>query len=766
MKNKKKDRQLLKAAAVPAGALSILAIAGTGVLAAETEPAAPAALTETVLDEAAAAEMQGTDPYIDETQNTSEPVYEENLPAFETDQMPETSVENTETDSAEAELPAESVTESDENAAEEETDASEETAENGETEEPVQNEEADLETDEAEIKEEETGSVITGDREEAIGKVSIPKTDENGEVHKEPISEWVIERLDAPITAEKISDENGDVLKLDFQVKDVYIGDEAKNGLGGEESTTGQSYVNMTNYYVKVLQARSILEKYPDMKMVDSLGQEIDAAYLNSLIELLEQISLFDPETDLKYIWPDDASLESGYPEGSGTCDVLATSKDGVASFKFHIDSHGWWGYELIGDTLMSRLMTSVDTDGNPIDERADKVLATKYGNFFVIEMSSDENGTWYMLKDTDLEAPYLFISKDKTHAALIDTDFYGENALLRILRTLLGDQCQELKILITHNHPDHANNLAVLATDPWLKSLIEIYWPEGEAHTVVNGTDVVALYDHVHYMKDMEEFDAGGTRFQFIQIPQEHTPMGGAFADLDRHLFFSGDTLGAQIHLGGTNVSTAALDSWIDGVQKIVNYLEEHGIRVNFGGHSNYACTADFAKWMLTALEEARANLEQDPYWASQRGSLVIIENGKPVTQERMGEMMANGLSDTQELNVLSVNFRNPNQRPQTPDESEENKDPQTPETPDKDIPDTGTDSKPENEAPAQKPASGLQNTQTAAVSFPAASSEKVSAPSKANTASTSVSTPAAGFSLTALISAAGAILFRRKRR
>lgn len=175
MKNKKKDRQLLKAAAVPAGALSILAIAGTGVLAAETEPAAPAALTETVLDEAAAAEIQATDPYIDETQNTSEPVYEENLPAFETDQMPETSVENMETDSAEAELPAESVTESDENAAEEKTNASEETAENGETEEPVQNEEADLETAEAEIKVEETGSVITGDREEAIGKVSIPK---------------------------------------------------------------------------------------------------------------------------------------------------------------------------------------------------------------------------------------------------------------------------------------------------------------------------------------------------------------------------------------------------------------------------------------------------------------------------------------------------------------------------------------------------------------------------------------------------------------
>lgn len=60
---------------------------------------------------------------------------------------------------------------------------------------------------------------------------------------------------------------------------------------------------------------------------------------------------------------------------------------------------------------------------------------------------------------------------------------------------------------------------------------------------------------------------------------------------------------------------------------------------------------------WVLTALEYAQDQVAQDKKWA---GGLVIVENGKVVTSERMGEIFANGLTDAEESKVASVNFRN----------------------------------------------------------------------------------------------------------
>ncbi len=44
----------------------------------------------------------------------------------------------------------------------------------------------------------------------------------------------------------------------------------------------------------------------------------------------------------------------------------------------------------------------------------------------------------------------------------------------------------------------------------------------------------------------------------------------------------------------------------------------------------------------------------------ASWAGGLVIVENGEVVTGDRLGEIFSNGLSDREELNFASVNFRN----------------------------------------------------------------------------------------------------------
>ena len=80
--------------------------------------------------------------------------------------------------------------------------------------------------------------------------------------------------------------------------------------------------------------------------------------------------------------------------------------------------------------------------------------LTTEYGNFFVIKMKEDSAGTWYMLRDTDLENPMMYVSKDGKEAFMIDVDFYGENVLNEKIKAVIGDKCESLKIFLTHNHP------------------------------------------------------------------------------------------------------------------------------------------------------------------------------------------------------------------------------------------------------------------------------------------------------------------------
>ena len=209
----------------------------------------------------------------------------------------------------------------------------------------------------------------------------------------------------------------------------------------------------------------------------------------------------------------------------------------------------------------------------------------------------------------------------------------------------------------MTHNHGDHVNNLAKIAEDSKLKNIVTLYWPENEPHPKKDGVDLVELFDNVKLVKDMEKFTVAGNEFQFIEIPDEHTPAGGQLADLTNNVLYSGDTLGAQVHLGGTTVSLSALDSWIDGVQKSVDYIQAHDMQYIIGGHTPYLNTSDFASWVHTALVYAKNQLAKDSSW---QGGLVIVENGKVVDANRQSEMLKNGLTDAQELKVASVNFRN----------------------------------------------------------------------------------------------------------
>ena len=308
---------------------------------------------------------------------------------------------------------------------------------------------------------------------------------------------------------------------------------------------------------------------------------------------------------------------------------------------------------------------------GYDADEAYDKQhnLTMDYGNFFVIKMKEDKNGTWYMLNDTDLQNPMI----------------YGANVLNEKIKAVIGDKCESLKIFLTHNHGDHVNNLAVIGQDDELRNITTIVWPENEPHTVLSqkdgtvesmvGKDLISdiEWKSVETVKDMEKFTAAGVEFQFLEITDEHTPGGGQLADLTHKVIYSGDSLGAQVHLGGTTIRSGA-QQWLDGAKKAAKYIKENGIKYNIGAHTPYLNNADFASWLAAGVEYG-INEADEGY------TLIIVENGKVINgTDRYDEIMKNGLSDRDELNICSLGFIKEKTDPDTPDQPENPDEPTKP--------------------------------------------------------------------------------------
>ena len=508
-----------------------------------------------------------------------------------------------------------------------------------------------------------------GDYDKAIDEVKLPKYDESGKKELISVSKYLQEKLDTTDLAVVKNDRNK-TITVNFALKDVRLDSDYLNGA----SAPGRSFYNMMNFFTDVKQIKNLLADNEDFSVIDINGNTLDASYIKELHDLIAQIIDFDPTTNLKYDYDavyDSAAFEAN--KNLGGTDVIATSKEGNVTFKFHIDSHGWWGYDLgAHDSITGLVMGLSPEEANEKQHE----YTMKYGNFFVIEMENKGLGKLYMLNGTDLENPMIYVSEDGKEAFMIDVDFYGAHVLNKVIKSVIGDKCESLKIFATHNHGDHVNNLAVIAQDKDLKDMTTIIWPENEPHTVLSekdgtvkelvGKDLVEIFDKVVTVKDMEKFEAAGNTFQFVEILDEHTPGGGQLADLNNKILYCGDTLGAQIHLGGTTVMLSNLDNWIVGVSKSVKYINDNGLEYIIGGHTPYLNARDYASWVLTALNYAKDQLAADPTW---KGGLVIVEDGKIVIGDRMGEIFKNGLTDREELKVASVNFRNditPEEKPE----------------------------------------------------------------------------------------------------
>lgn len=491
--------------------------------------------------------------------------------------------------------------------------------------------------------------IVEGNYQQAIESIVIPRYEADGTKTEQRVSETLKAKLDNSNLKATVNTVDK-TLTVDMQLKDVYLASDYLNGV----SPAGESYYNMMNFYTDVIQVDNLLEKkeYQNYNVIDNTGEQVSGEYIDSLLGLLKQINDFDTSTNLQY----DMNSQNG-------TDVIATSEDGKATFKFHIDSHGYWGYDLGAHDSITGIVMGYSED--EAYERQSE-LTTLYGNFFKIELENKGSGKWYLLRNTDLQCPAIYVSEDGKEAFMIDVDFYGENVINKVIKEIIGDDCESLKIFLTHNHGDHVNNLAKIAEDSKLKNIVTLYWPENEPHPKKDGVDLVELFDNVKLVKDMEKFTVAGNEFQFIEIPDEHTPAGGQLADLTNNVLYSGDTLGAQVHLGGTTVSLSALDSWIDGVQKSVDYIQAHDMQYIIGGHTPYLNTSDFASWVHTALVYAKDQLTKDSSW---QGGLVIVENGKVVDANRQSEMFKNGLTDAEELKIASVNFRNDLSQEDIPD-------------------------------------------------------------------------------------------------
>lgn len=508
-----------------------------------------------------------------------------------------------------------------------------------------------------------TNNGTFGNYDQALKNVTFLKHESDGSIHEVQVSDLLKANLNQKDLVAFVNKNQKTITLPDVQLKDVYLDSQYLNG----KSPAGVSFYNMVNYYTDILQVQQLLSQNADYKVIDNAGHEVDKNYIDELSGLIEQIMHLDPKTHLVYDMDSvyDAQAFQNDLSRGGT-DVIATSQAGNVTLRFHIDSHGWWGYDLGADDSITSLVMGYDQEAINNDRKEHESPITKaYGQFFVIEVPNQGSGKLYMLNGTDLENPMIYVSENGKEAFMIDVDMYGQNVINKVIKSVIGDKCESLKIFFTHNHGDHVNNLATIAQDEELKKMTSVVWPEDEPHTTmkIDGkeVDLVEIFgkDKVETVKDGKTYTFAGYDFKVNQIFDEHTPAGAQLADLKNKIVYCGDTLGAQVHLGGTNIPLSNIDSWIKAMDKSIEFNEANGMKYYIGGHTPYLNNIDFAKWMKVACVYAKEQLAANPQWQTTFPP-VIVENGQVITQERANEILANGLTDRQELVIASANFRN----------------------------------------------------------------------------------------------------------
>ena len=255
--------------------------------------------------------------------------------------------------------------------------------------------------------EQKTFENVTGNCQQAISEVTFPKYESDGTKTDVHVSDLLKEHLDTTDLSGEKDNEAKTLTFKDVLLKDVYLNSDYLNG----KSEAGISFYNMVNYFTDVKQIKQILDANPGYTVIDSAGNKVDGAYIDELLGLINQIINFDTGTNLKY--DKNSTYDSAeFAQNSklGGTDVIATSNEGNVTLKFHIDSHGWWGYDLGADDSITGLVMGFDQDAIDADHKEHEGPLTRaYANFFVIDMQITR---WLNFIIITLKSQYRILEK------------------------------------------------------------------------------------------------------------------------------------------------------------------------------------------------------------------------------------------------------------------------------------------------------------------------------------------------------------------
>ena len=418
--------------------------------------------------------------------------------------------------------------------------------------------------------------------------------------------------------------------------------------LDDDNYVTGYSYYNVMTFSSKVKQLIAMLDENPDVKTIHYTDTEetVTPEYIRDLDELLNKLNAFDPTLELKY---DFDKAGSNY---------IASNK--TAKFEFHVQTNGYWGYDLAGDSIIDKVTAQ------PGGYMENQELNNQYAQFFTVDLT-DRFAGLYILNDTDLQNPVLFMND--TEALLIDVDFRGGETLHKLVKQLVKDR--DLYVYITHAHGDHYLNLDYFELD----DIKGIYYGKndpisGEAMGGARIEDVFQRWvdaDKIIFYEDGYTFERAGKQFEVVEM-SNHTPGGSQLLDVTDRILFSGDTLGAQTFKGGTTIGLGDIDHWANEFDHSIEILKlaEADKRIDYivGGHTGYLNTPEFELWVRQCISEVQEKgtdaLTENPIGQH----TVVVKDGKVLTPEENLGLFKDGtpvpaISDEEVTHTGSINVR-----------------------------------------------------------------------------------------------------------
>ena len=466
----------------------------------------------------------------------------------------------------------------------------------------------------------ETGALIYGN------ETTVTVTGEEG-MELAEVPEAVREIIKVEDTTVTIS---GKTAKTDLS-----IGKDGVVELADNNYVTGYSYYNVMELTAHVKQLVKALEGTA-VETIETADGTVDAQYVKDLNELLDKLNSFDRSLKIRY---DFEKTSANY-----------IAENGTATLKFHVQTNGYWGYDLAGDSIIDKVT------GEQGGYRENQELNNKYANFFVVDMT-EKYENMYVLNDTDLQNPVLFM--DDKEAFVIDVDFRGGQTFHDTLMELIGDR--DLYIYITHAHGDHYNNL-------------EYFKPEEVKGLYFETNDNLPQQEWFTQFADVTEFYVDGTKIERagkefeVIVMNNHTPGGSQLLDVTDRILFSGDTLGAQTFKGGTTIALSQVDNWIaqfDHSKEVLKLdTDERRIDYIIGGHTNYLNTWEFENWVYEALKEVQKNGFEATVLNPIGQNTVVVKDGKVLSKEENLACFLNGtpvpaISDEEVAHTASINIR-----------------------------------------------------------------------------------------------------------